>query len=238
MEVFSEPLQFAIDAKDDVLALQLSHSPTILERLYVSKQNSDVNFRVKDGNCAAHKNIMAACSPVLNALFSNEMKEKETNEVKIDDVEGSVFAEMLCFIYTRKVKTAMASAEDLLSVADKYDLIDLKLISQHRMITNLSIETAAKYLVLADLYSAHCLKRWAMEYIGRYSAAIITTEGWKQMAKSYPILVVELYEHQDKNAVPVHTENTGEDLNSPDYDSDYEFTYLINCSNFHQLPFL
>ena len=69
----------------------------------------------------------------------------------------------------------------------------------------MTVETAATHLVLADHHSASVLKQKIMEYIGRYSAAIINTEGWKQMAKSYPIVVVQLYEHQNKNALPVHT---------------------------------
>ena len=207
MEVFwnVERVQLSIVEKDNGLA---SHSPAILERLYASKQDSDVNFRVQDETFAAHKIVMAACSPVFNATFSIEMKEKETNEVKIDDVEASVFGETLRFIYTGKVDIAKASAIDLLSVPDKYDIEDLKLFSQDELMKNLTVETAATHLVLADHHSTRVLKQKIMEYIGRYSAAVINTEGWKQMAKSYPILVVELYEHQNKNVLPVHINNS------------------------------
>ena len=176
-------------------AMAASASSSCLDKLFTSPKFNDVNFILHNKKIPAHKGVLATCSAVFEAMFSNDMMEKESNEVKIDDVDEVVFVEMLRFIYTGKVQNPNVLAADLLSVADKYDLEHLKKFSQLEMIKDLCVEQAAKYLVLADLHTADLLKKKTIEFISRNAAAVIKTEGWKQLVKSYAHLAAEIFEN-------------------------------------------
>ena len=170
-------------------------STNILEELYKTKKFSDVTFILKDKEIKAHKCVLATCSPVFEAMFSRDMQEKRTNQATIDDIEENIFTEMIHFVYTGKVENRNVSAADLLSVAEMYDLKHLKNFSQQEMMKNISVETAGKYFVLADMHTSYLLKLKVIEFIGRNSAAVVKTDGWKQLVKSHPHLTAEIFEY-------------------------------------------
>ena len=197
MKVYTDPIDRIKTLNITEPAVKDSASRNCLADLYDTTKCSDVTFVVNDKKIQAHKCVLASCSVVFDAMFSNEMKEKETNEVKIDDVEERVFTEMLRFIYTGQVENSNVIAADLLSVADKYDLKHLKDFAQLEMMKNFSVETAAKFLILADLHRSELLKEETIKYISRNSAAVIKTEGWKQLITTYLHLLVEIFEYQN-----------------------------------------
>lgn len=122
-------------------------------------------------------------------MFEHEMEERKQNRVAISDVDHEVLKEMLRFIYTGKAPNLEKMADDLLAAADKvntifdtigntvwinkliqcdpfqYALEKLKVMCEEALCVNLSVETAAETLILADLHSADQLKAQTIEYI-------------------------------------------------------------------------
>ncbi|KAI4970135.1 hypothetical protein ZWY2020_001049 [Hordeum vulgare] len=68
-------------------------------------------FLVSGQSFAAHKLILAARSPVFMAEFFGNMKEKSSQSVEIEDMEGEVFKALLQFIYTDAVPEFRQQAE-------------------------------------------------------------------------------------------------------------------------------
>ncbi|GIY40626.1 speckle-type POZ protein-like B [Caerostris extrusa] len=88
---------------------------------------ADVNLKCGSVTVPAHKNILAARSPVFAAMFATEMRENLTNVVDITDLEVSALRNMLTFMYSGRIENlTAASAGDLLFAADKYQLQGLK----------------------------------------------------------------------------------------------------------------
>src|SRR5699024_6423095 len=132
-----------------------------------------------------HKAIFAAQSPVFDRMFTIDLEEKKLNRVEIIDIKPEVFKEFIKFIYTGKVGLDKRFDEDLLVVADKvwfiylcsllqysvflfqYQVDHLKALCEGSLITKLTPETVANYLVIADMHSAEQLKASAIEYINR-----------------------------------------------------------------------
>ncbi|XP_011881095.1 PREDICTED: speckle-type POZ protein A-like [Vollenhovia emeryi] len=137
-------------------------------------------------------------SPVFQAMFENEMKEKKTNQVDIDDMEPEVLEEMLPFIYTGKTTNLEKMADSLLAASDKYQLNTLKVLCQEALCKSLTIENAAEILILADLHSADKLKAKAINFINTCTG-VTDTAGFKFMKKSYPHLIIEAYEAMRTN---------------------------------------
>lgn len=138
--------------------------------------------------------ILTARSPVFAAMFEHEMEERKQNRVAISDVDHEVLKEMLRFIYTGKAPNLEKMADDLLAAADKvcsfasyimscpmryaiqnancsplsdlqYALEKLKVMCEEALCVNLSVETAAETLILADLHSADQLKAQTIDFI-------------------------------------------------------------------------
>merc|ERR1712059_137387 len=96
-----------------------------LLELLTSGLMSDLRVMVGDATFAAHRNILAARSPVFAAMFSHNMEEQRKNELKITDQPAPVVKAMLEYIYSGKYQESEHTPA-LLEAADKYDLPELK----------------------------------------------------------------------------------------------------------------
>lgn len=162
--------------------------------LLQTKRFSDVILVVGGQQYSAHKAILASRSSVFDKMFEHEMKESRENRVEIRDFTPEVIHEMLQFIYTGTSRKLNHMAGDLLVAAEKYALETLKVMCEKILFANLTVENAAKMLILADLYNAKPLKTATIKYInaGRI-ASVMETKGWKDMVKKQPHLVNEAF---------------------------------------------
>uniref|UniRef100_A0A8C7WVM5 Uncharacterized protein n=1 Tax=Oryzias sinensis TaxID=183150 RepID=A0A8C7WVM5_9TELE len=90
-----------------------------LGNLWECSRFTDCSLYVGGQEFKAHKSILAARSPVFNAMFEHEMEESKKNRVDISDVDPDVFREMMGFIYTGKAPNLEKMADNLLAAADK-----------------------------------------------------------------------------------------------------------------------
>ena len=64
--------------------------------------------------------------------------------MNIEDIDTNVFEEFLRFIYTVDVRHLLEIAEDLLAVADKYQVQSLKYTCIAQMLESLSADNATR----------------------------------------------------------------------------------------------
>jgi speckle-type POZ protein len=164
-----------------------------LSCLLDTNSSSDVTIFAQESKFQAHKAILSARSPVFAAMFQNETKESQTNAVGIPDVDGETFGALLRFIYTGHVDNLEEVTEELFVAADKYQCVQLKMMCQEQMYRTLSTQNAPRFLVLADLPTAHHLKDQCIEFINRNSSDVVKTESWAAMVKTHPHLAAEIY---------------------------------------------
>ncbi|XP_078539545.1 speckle-type POZ protein-like A [Lissotriton helveticus] len=135
---------------------------------------SDCTLYVGGQEFKSHKSILAARSPVFNAMFEHEMEESRKNRVHIKDVDPVVFRELMGFIYTGKSPPNLKQiADNLLAAADKYALDRLKVMCEEALSGNVTVENVAANLVLADMHNAKQLKTRAIDYICRQMCKLI-----------------------------------------------------------------
>ncbi|XP_053200921.1 protein roadkill-like [Panonychus citri] len=173
-----------------------------LGKLFENHRFSDVTLSVRGQEFLAHKAILAARSPVFEAMFQHNLEESKQNRVEITDMDQEVLGEMLKFIYTGKSTNLEKMADDLLAAADKYDLERLKVMCEEALCSNLSVETAAEVLILADMHSASQLKAHAIEYINTHATDVMETQGWKTMITNQPHLIAEAFRALATQQIP------------------------------------
>lgn len=88
---------------------------------------SDVVFVVEGKKFLAHRNILSACSPALQALFMNGMKETGEREVVLHEVKANVWRLVLDFLYGEEISLENEQhCLEVLECAQRFLLDDLQ----------------------------------------------------------------------------------------------------------------
>ncbi|XP_047101447.1 CARD- and ANK-domain containing inflammasome adapter protein-like isoform X4 [Schistocerca piceifrons] len=140
---------------------------------------------------AAHRAVLAAASPVFEALFAHDMLEASCGQVSIDDVEGPVLRLLVAYTYTLQAPQLPDTAAQLLSAAEKYGLSGLKAACERQLISQLAVETAAATAVTAVRHSCPDATRAAVAFIKDHPQ-VMATRGWADAVLEYPQEVIEV----------------------------------------------
>ena len=172
----------------------------------------DVTFLVKGGDegdkgIRAHKFLLAGTSPVFNRQFLGPMKD--TSEViEVEDTTPEAFASMINYIYrlpeegTFNLPTCPQMLFDLLNLAEKYEILPLKIItsqalealdiSRQNLIFSATVATKYKNTGFGDLSQKLLLK--CLEFLfqmtkgaGDILALIMETK------KTFPDLSLDIF---------------------------------------------
>ncbi|XP_046450201.1 speckle-type POZ protein-like [Daphnia pulex] len=162
-----------------------------LTDIYVNQSNCDIQFCFQDDRkIGGHVSVLAARSPVFAAMFNHDMKEKQTGEVVIEDIEFEIFQELLHYIYSGRMKTVLteATARSLCVAADKYDVPGLKEECTRALLFDLKRGKAFDLLVWADLHSVEKVKKEILTYVAKHFKTICQTDDWEAFILNYPHL--------------------------------------------------
>ncbi|CAL5054287.1 unnamed protein product [Urochloa decumbens] len=189
-------------AADAVASVPSSDLHLQLGELLRSQKGSDITFVVAGEPVPAHRSVLAARSPVFMAGLFGDMREKASAIVEINDMEVEVFKAVLHFVYTdtvpemeQKGEQATLMAQHLLEAADRYGLERLRRICVEEMCMNISVDTVATTLALAEQHGCSELKSRCMKFILATPGnlhAVAATEGYKHLEASCPPVLTEL----------------------------------------------
>ncbi|EOY10497.1 PREDICTED: BTB/POZ and MATH domain-containing protein 4 isoform X1 [Theobroma cacao] len=174
--------------------------------LLENEEGSDITFNVFGEKFHAHKLVLASRSPVFEAEFSDRMEE-DNNEIVVTDMEPKVFKALLHFIYRDTLiddeeflgtsSSCMPSVSDalaskLLAAADKYDLPRLRLMCESVLCKDISVNSVANILALADRYHAMDLKSVCLKFAAENLVAVMRSDGFEYLKENCPSLQSEL----------------------------------------------
>jgi len=165
--------------------------------LLQSAENADVTFCFDDGKVAAHKVILSARAPYFANMFESGMVEVSSGEVHIKDVEPSVFAGVLHYLYSGVPPNNLAEiAMGLLVAADKYGLDDLKSLCEANVCDHLQANNVVDALIVADRTNCPNLRDKAKVLL-RSNIDSLDEEATKKL-KDNPNLLFDLAVHFSK----------------------------------------
>lgn len=132
-QVFTYFRQFLAITKILLFRLQLLFMfdpfifPLIRHRYFrANQQLCDGAIRCATGHIfPVHRAILSAVSPYFKALFTNSLKggKTETTEVVIDSVPGKIFSLILDYAYTGTCNVNADNVEQLLPLADQFEVL-------------------------------------------------------------------------------------------------------------------
>ncbi|GMR55125.1 hypothetical protein PMAYCL1PPCAC_25320, partial [Pristionchus mayeri] len=133
-------------------------------------------FLIDDEKVYANKQYLAIHSPYFNTLFFGDFAEKGKSEMELKDVKSGEFRELLKVIYPSCKKINESSAEYLLKLADRFNIMILVDRAESFIINTSDISNLDK-LRIADKYSLNGLKEHSI-------SKLTTTKDFKAIKKS------------------------------------------------------
>ncbi|GFY57133.1 TD and POZ domain-containing protein 3 [Trichonephila inaurata madagascariensis] len=163
-----------------------------LESLYKENFLCDTKLMTKTKSFLAHKCILSARSPVFKAMFNNDMRERSSECVNIEDLDEDTVQRMLLYLYTATLPDLQwDSACNLYTASDKYEILSLKNECSSFLKDNLSPDNVCNLLILADMHQDKDLKSSAEEFILNRKEIFDTCE-WKLFMKTNLQLAADL----------------------------------------------
>ena len=143
---------------------RLSYCEELCENLFEKMQGSDFTIVFNGVNVPCHKHVLAAASPVFEAMVENQHLEAIESKAKIELTEevGRAFVK---FIYTGDLEEGILKEHTVafLELGDKYDVKVLKDLAEAEMLKQLDKKNMVKYVSIGDLFNAKNLFEAALK---------------------------------------------------------------------------
>ena len=163
--------------------------------LFGCEETADVRFTFGDETLPAHECVLRCRVPYFERLFTSGMQEAETNVIVIQDAEKASFSHVLKFIYCAQLPTDMKTeAANLLPIANKYGIDELKQACAASLGENLRPENVVATLILADHHQCPDLRQRCVSQLTEWKDSV--AEADFDSLKSYPDLLLEMYRNQ------------------------------------------
>ena len=109
---------------------------------------------------------------------------RRANCITIDDFDGQVIKQLVRYIYTGAIDESLeTSAQDLLLIADKYDIDGLKIYAQLQLQNGLSIDTVYGVLATALIVpGAEALRDKCCRFIIQNNKAVKEHPNWQSLS--------------------------------------------------------
>lgn len=128
-----------------------------------SKDFSDINLIVSGSRYPAHKNILAARSPVFSEMLTHN---QSLNELEISNLSIKAFTAMMEFIYTAELGDVDFPIRiELLVAAERYAISGLKKEMEKILANTVTPDNVATLLLAADSSNSGNLKEFVINFI-------------------------------------------------------------------------
>ncbi|TKW11288.1 hypothetical protein SEVIR_6G223500v4 [Setaria viridis] len=135
---------------------------------------SDVSFVVNGETFPAHREVLAARSPVFKAQLLGSMADAKMPSITLHDMDPAAFKVLLRFMYTDSLPgddelgfPPCEMFQDLLALADRYALDRLKFICANKLWEYVSTDTVGAALHCAEMYNCPELKRNCIAFVAK-----------------------------------------------------------------------
>ncbi|CAL8116395.1 unnamed protein product [Orchesella dallaii] len=146
---------------------------------------TDVTVSTGETTFKAHKAILSARSSVFAAMFDANMIERETATVQIVDFDDEVVKGMLEHLYTGETTVIDNRAQELLQIAEKYNLDGLKEDCEYAVGDKLSKGNAAEILALACTHNAPILKAQVIRFISKNKEELMKMKSFQDAVNAF-----------------------------------------------------
>jgi len=141
--------------------------------LRTNQQLFDFKIMLGERAYPVHKVVLAANSDYFRAMFLNEMKEAEENEVTIDDVDPYIMKLIIDFCYTQRISLNEENYLDVLSAASRFCMKFLLDVCVEYLSTIMNVSNCLHLIDISDKYKLPSLGESAAKFVAKNLREII-----------------------------------------------------------------
>ena len=189
---------------------------TTLSSLLDNHSTHDVTFKTCDGgSMSGHRAIVAAGSPVFQAMLYGNMKESNEKEITLSSVNTDTCKALLSFMYTGKVEIDSTSCFSILEAAHYFNVVALENKCTDFIATSLDIENCCTIATFANNKKFDSLLEKCLTFMYSHAYIVIQSTAFKSLPSEIMIKfcqssdlcvrelqlflsLVEWYQHQKK----------------------------------------
>eukprot|EP00092_Neocalanus_flemingeri_P022630 GFUD01024545.1.p1 GENE.GFUD01024545.1~~GFUD01024545.1.p1 ORF type:complete len:403 (-),score=82.35 GFUD01024545.1:64-1206(-) len=140
-----------------------------------------------------HEAILRARSPVFDKMFQQEMKEKTTRMMTVEDVGTNTMDAVLEYIYTGNITKEVDNESEIIYIGDKYD-IDGLLKLRFQKLPELEDHMVVDILFVADRHDLEDFKKVIMQRIQMNKPKFVKNEYFLEKLRESPDLLLEFFQ--------------------------------------------
>ncbi|KAE9414575.1 hypothetical protein Angca_009263 [Angiostrongylus cantonensis] len=148
-------------------------------------QFSDLNVVARSGDdqvvVAVQKYKLITHSEVFRKILENNVRETERNGIVIEGFSAAAVKAMLIYIHSGSISLQnleMKDISDLIKLAEKYNILALKTLSEQDLVTRVCSTNVIEYLEFAESHQANYLYEYCFDYMTKNRHEVFETEQW------------------------------------------------------------
>ncbi|GKB78889.1 BTB/POZ domain-containing protein-like protein [Tanacetum coccineum] len=163
----------------------ISTALTSLGKMLSESVHTYITICASNGTIEADRAVLAARSPIFHSMFSHDLKEKEMSAINIFDMIIEACQAFLSYIYTNiEHQDFIKHRLDLLRVADKYDVLDLKDACEESLMEDIATKNVLERLQSASMYRLPKLKVCCIQYLVKFGKIYVIREEFNPFIQS------------------------------------------------------
>ena len=172
-----------------------------IENLLLDPESSDIVLLCQGVEIKAHRTILSARSPVFRAMLRSDMSETNGGIIKMEDVDTEVLKEMLTYMYTAKIDDKFTKIQELLVLANKYEVVELMNYCGTKLVKSLNNENALEIGIFAEFHNAEDLLKECVHYICKHPDSL--NENWREKIEGSTKIMLDIIQISLKEKVEV-----------------------------------
>lgn len=149
-----------------------------LDEAWQTRLFTDLVIRTQDQVIHAHKVILAAASPYFRAMLSVGLVEGQTQTLVLEDVSWDVLNTVIKFVYTGRASLTEHNVQEVLTLADYFQIHSLKKLCCYHLKTHLVSRTCLSVYEVAALHRCNDLAAEALALAASQCSEVLAQPGF------------------------------------------------------------
>lgn len=180
-------MNFNIKLKNSILLFIIkeywSSLSLSLNRFRENSKFNDVQLKVNENIYNVHRVVLSAASNYFEAMFTNDLAEKDQNFIEIHNVSSCIFEQLIDYIYKGEVIVSRDNVQELLSAASMFQLNEVVEYCCKFLQKQLHPSNCVGIYRFAEFHSCTMLRLETKRYIERHFAEVIVEEEFFDLPK-------------------------------------------------------